>query len=94
MAKFKNIHSETGKISFNGRRIEFTKFLETDDKSLIKFLQSNSGFIEVEEIAENKLSKQERQALALKKEAEEKAAAELLANEEAEKAANDQTNGL
>jgi len=53
MAKFRNIHSKSGKISFNDSRIEFSGVLETEDKTLIKFLSSNSNWVSVEEKKDN-----------------------------------------
>lgn len=48
MAKFKNIHSETGRFTYNGMRIAFNGEIETEDKGLINFLSSNSSFKLVE----------------------------------------------
>ena len=44
MTKFKNIHSETGRFTYNGMRIAFNGEIETKDKGLIDFLSSNSSF--------------------------------------------------
>jgi len=42
--KFKNIHTETGKLRFKELTILFSGVLETEDKDLINFLKSSSNW--------------------------------------------------
>lgn len=65
MAKFKNVYTQTGRLSFNGARIEFSDILETEDKDLIEFLSDNASWIALD--ADKKLSELDK----LKIEAEE-----------------------
>jgi hypothetical protein len=41
MAIFKNIEVKSGKFTFHGTRIEFDGNIETEDKSLINYLQKS-----------------------------------------------------
>lgn len=49
MSKFKNIHSVSGKITFEGKRIEFNEFLETSNPKLIKNLENNKNWIKIKD---------------------------------------------
>ena len=67
MAKFKNLHSESGKIKFGENRIVFSGFLETEDKKLIKQLSENAAWVKVEESTDDlKALKEEAKELEVK----------------------------
>jgi len=57
MAKFKNLHSTSGKFTFNGIRVAFDGEIETENKALIAHLSNLDSFVKIDEEVKEKTPK-------------------------------------